>query len=87
MQMSDLHLYPFTHLEFIAQAIDLANSLAPDPDRTHRRLCLTCCWRDSRFGAGPGRLNARHGVHTVLGTHDHWTDAAVVRAGLQYALG
>lgn len=85
VQMSDLHLYPFTHLEFIAQAIDLANSLAPD------LIVLTGDYVSHVAGAihdlEPvlGRLNARHGIHAVLGNHDHWTDAAVVRAGLQRA--
>ncbi|HEQ71291.1 MAG TPA: metallophosphoesterase [Spirochaetia bacterium] len=30
-----------------------------------------------------GRLRARHGVHAVLGNHDHWADAALTRIALQ----
>lgn len=28
------------------------------------------------------KLNPRHGIFAILGNHDHWTDAAVVKQGL-----
>lgn len=85
VQLSDLHLYPFTHLAFIREAAELANSLKPD------LIVLTGDFVSHEAGAvydlEPvlGRLNARDGVFATLGNHDHWSNANVVRAGLRKA--
>lgn len=85
VQLSDLHLYPFTQLEFIRQAAEVANALKPD------LLVLTGDFVSHEAGAiydlEPvlARLNARDGVYATLGNHDHWSNANIVRAGLRKA--
>lgn len=83
--MSDLHLHPFTQIELIQEAVKLANSLNPD------LIALTGDYvlrgADSIFELAPvlASLNAKYGVFTILGNHDLWTNAEVVRTGLQTA--
>ena len=84
-QLSDMHLYPWTHLEFIQSAVQRANQLKPD------LIVLTGDYVSHIAAAihdlEPvlGQLNATHGVFAVLGNHDHWTDPEVVRTGLRNA--
>jgi uncharacterized protein len=79
-QMSDIHLWPYTTIEFVREAVAITNSLSPD------LIVLTgdYVWRDleaihalTPILAG---LNARYGVFAILGNHDLWTDAAVIEA-------
>jgi predicted MPP superfamily phosphohydrolase len=85
VQLSDFHLHPFTQLELVEKAVARANELAADV------IVLTGDYvlerADSIFELAPALagLNARQGVFAVLGNHDHWTEAAVVRAGLAEA--
>ncbi len=85
VQISDLHLYPYTQLELIQEAVTLANALQPD------LIVLTGDYvlqrADAIFDLVPvlTSLNARYGVFTILGNHDLWTDERVVTAGLAEA--
>ncbi len=85
VQLSDLHLHPFTQIELIQEAVIQTNKLKPD------LIALTGDYvlqeADSIFELAPvlGSLNARYGVFSILGNHDLWTNAAVVRSGLQQA--
>ncbi len=85
VHMSDFHLHPFTQLDLIQEAVATANGLQPD------LIVLTGDYvlkgADSIFELAPAlaALNATYGVFTILGNHDLWTDAEVVRAGLQQA--
>ncbi len=85
VHMSDTHLYPFTQLEFIREAIALANSLQPDV------VALTGDYItdevDSIFELAPALalLNAKHGVFASLGNHEVWADPIVIRASLESA--
>jgi predicted MPP superfamily phosphohydrolase len=85
VQLSDLHLYPFTQLPLIQEAVTQANNLKPD------LIALTGDYvlqeAESIFELAPvlASLNARYGVFAILGNHDLWTNAAVVRSGLQQA--
>jgi len=78
VQLSDIHLSPFTGSAQIQHAIETANSLEPDI------VALTGDYvSHERSYAAPcaelmGRLRARYGVYAVLGNHDHWTDAALI---------
>ncbi|HEX7997211.1 MAG TPA: metallophosphoesterase [Pyrinomonadaceae bacterium] len=78
VQLSDIHLSPFTGSAQILQAIETANSLEPDI------IALTGDYvSHERAYAAPcaelmGRLRARYGVYAVLGNHDHWTDAPLI---------
>ncbi|HEY0081080.1 MAG TPA: metallophosphoesterase [Pyrinomonadaceae bacterium] len=79
VQLSDIHHSPFTGREQIERAIETANSLEPDI------IALTGDYvSHEREYAAPcaemlGRLRARCGVYAVLGNHDHWVDAALIR--------
>ena len=95
--LSDFHLYPHTRIEFIQEAVDLANSLEPD------LVALGGDFVTARRSSIPGpvdeiaelapvlaQLNARYGVFAVLGNHDHWRgdlkgnpNENVVRQGLE----
>lgn len=83
VQLCDFHLHPYTPLALVNDAVSMANSLQPDI------LFLTGDYvletADAIFELAPvlATLNARHGLFTVLGNHDHWTDASIVRTGLR----
>lgn len=85
VQMSDFHLHPNTQIELIREAVAIANELKPD------LIALTGDYvqqgADSIFELAPtlAALNAKYGVFTILGNHDLWTNAEVVRAGLEQA--
>lgn len=85
VQLSDLHLYPFTRLELIRTAVEMANQLQPD------LIVITGDFVSHTADAVYdmqhvlGRLNARDGVYATLGNHDHWTNANIVRGGLRAA--
>ena len=79
VHLSDIHHGPFTGREQIERAVEIANSLQPDivaltgdyisHEREYVRPCAEML----------GRLRARRGVYAVLGNHDNWVDAALVR--------
>jgi len=78
VQMSDIHYYPFTTLELVDKAVQMANQLKPD------LIVLTgdFVWHDVEviFDLMPSlaRLDAKHGVFSSLGNHDLWTDVNVI---------
>lgn len=73
VQLTDLHLKPFTQIEHINRAVQLANSLNPD------LIVLTgdYVWHDAEdildLAPALARLNARYGVFSVLGNHEYKT--------------
>ncbi len=83
VQLSDLHLYPYTQIEHIQKAVQSANALQPDLVVLTGDYVLASA--DSIFELAPAlaALDARYGVFTILGNHDLWTNAKVVRAGLE----
>jgi len=87
VQLSDIHLQPFTKPDLVQKAVEMSNGLRPD------LVVLTgdYVWREQEaiFELTPilSRLDARHGVYSVLGNHDLWLDGdvtktAFVEAGL-----
>jgi uncharacterized protein len=80
--LADFHLYPLTQLDLIERAVAIANSLNPDLTV----LLGDYVWHDvdAVFDLAPvlARLNAAHGVFSILGNHDWWTDVEVVKTGL-----
>ena len=83
VQLSDFHLYPYTRMDQVRDAVAIANDLRPD---------LTVLTGDyvshipeAVFDLGPvlSGLNADHGVFTVLGNHDVWTSRTIVEQGLR----
>jgi predicted MPP superfamily phosphohydrolase len=83
--MGDFHLHPFTQIAFVREAIARANALKPDLVVLVGDFVLQRA--DSIFELAPvlAQLNAKHGTFAVLGNHDLWTDAQVVRRGLEQA--
>lgn len=81
--LSDFHLHPFTQINHVQDAVRLANSLQPD------LVVLLGDYVDATVEAihelAPelARLNARLGVFGVLGNHDHWKGAEIVRRALE----
>lgn len=82
-QLSDLHWSEDVKEGHIARAVDMALEAQPDlvvltgDYVTHSAHYITDCAREL------DRLTAPHGVYAILGNHDHWTNARVVRAGLE----
>jgi len=82
---SDIHLYPFTTLELVRDAVRLANSFQPD------LVLLTgdFIWRsaDAAFDLVPvlSELNPAKGTFSVLGNHDHYKGPEIVSRALGQA--
>ncbi len=83
VQLSDFHLHPFTTAAQIEAAVEEARVLQPDVAVLTGDYVLATA--DAIFELAPilARLNPRLGIYAVLGNHDHWQSAAVVRQGLQ----
>jgi predicted MPP superfamily phosphohydrolase len=82
---SDIHLYPFTPIQVVQDAVRLANSFQPD-------LVILpgdFVWRDveAAFDLVPvlGQLSPVHGTFAVLGNHDHRMGAEIVARALAQA--
>jgi hypothetical protein len=74
VQLTDIHLYPYTRPDMIKRVINMTNQLEPD------LVVLTgdYVWRDKEaiYKLPPllGQLNGRFGVFSVMGNHDYWLD-------------
>jgi uncharacterized protein len=74
VHLSDTHHSPFTSLEHIRSAVELANAMNPDV------AVLTGDYvsHDAEYIAPVakvlGELKAKNGIYACLGNHDHWTD-------------
>lgn len=78
VHLSDIHHSPFTDLDHITRAVELANSLKPD------MFILTGDYvsHETEYIAPVaevlGKLESEFGTYACLGNHDHWTDADLV---------
>ena len=78
VHLSDIHHSPFTNLEHITRAVEIANDLKPD------MFILTGDYvsHESEYIAPMakvmGKLAAEFGTFACLGNHDHWTDAELI---------
>lgn len=83
VQLSDIHLYPYTQLDFVQETVTIANSLQPDLIVLTGDYVLQTA--EAIFEVAPvlASLNAKYGVFSILGNHDLWTDAEIVRLGLK----
>lgn len=81
--LSDFHLHPYTQIDLIEDAVLIANDLSPD------LVCLLgdYVFEDARsiqeLAPALAELHAPAGIFAILGNHDLWTDADVVRSGLR----
>lgn len=82
VQMSDLHLHPYVTLDFVQEAVRLAQTLKPDVVALTGDYVLES--EEAIFELAPAlaQLNPRYGIFATLGNHDHWTNATTVREGL-----
>ncbi|MCL4302894.1 MAG: metallophosphoesterase [Anaerolineae bacterium] len=85
VHMSDIHLHPYTQLEFVRKAVAKANTLQPDLVVLTGDYVLESA--ESIFELAPAlaSLNSKYGIFASLGNHDLWTNAEVVLAGLRQA--
>lgn len=80
VQMTDIHLWPYTQKSLIQRSVIMANQLQPD------LIVLTgdFVWRvrEAAFEITPllAKLNARYGVYSVMGNHDYWLDIHALQA-------
>jgi hypothetical protein len=83
--LADFHLYPFTQLDLVQRAVEMANNLNPGLTV----LLGDYVWHEVEavFDLAPvlAQLNAQYGVFSILGNHDLWTDVNVVSAALKEA--
>jgi predicted MPP superfamily phosphohydrolase len=83
--LADFHLYPFTQLDLIQRVVAMTNNLNPGLTV----LLGDYVWHDVEaiFDLAPvlGQLNAQHGVFSIIGNHDIWTDVNIVSTGLKEA--
>jgi len=83
VQLSDVHHSPFTHLDFIKRAVEIANELKPD------MFVLTGDFvsHEPEYIAPVakvmGTLESEFGSFACLGNHDHWTNAELVTSSLR----
>lgn len=78
-QLTDVHHGPAVGLEYVEQAVELANGLEPDVIAlTGDYISVSSAFTAPCMGA-LGSLRAPLGVHGVLGNHDHWHDPDVTR--------
>lgn len=79
VQISDIHLRPYTQPDLVKKSVILANQLKPDLTV----LTGDYVWRirDAAFELAPilANLNARYGVYSVMGNHDYWLDIQTVQ--------
>lgn len=85
VQLSDIHLHPYIQLEFVQKAIAMVNALQPDLVVLTGDYVLADAASIFELAPALATLNARYGIFAVLGNHDLWTNATVVRSGLQQA--
>jgi len=81
--LADFHLYPFTQLDLVQRVVAMANSLNPGLTV----LLGDYVWHEVEaiFDLAPvlAQLNAQHGVYSILGNHDIWTDVNIVSGALK----
>lgn len=80
--MSDFHLYPHTRIEQVIEAVDVANSCKPDLVALGGDYVLSTAEAIFELAPALAKLNARVGVFSILGNHDHWQGDEIVVQGL-----
>lgn len=83
VQLSDIHLYPHTSLEFVQQAIAQVNTLGADIVVLTGDYVLQQASDINDLAVALADLEVKQGVYAVLGNHDLWTDAQTVQRGLE----
>ncbi|GAB4280111.1 MAG: metallophosphoesterase [Candidatus Promineifilaceae bacterium] len=82
VHLSDLHLSSLIPLSLIERAVQKTNALRPDLVVLTGDFVLETAEHIFELAPMLAKLNAKHGVFSVLGNHDYWTNVAVVEHGL-----
>lgn len=82
-QITDFHLYPYTTSDLVRKAVSMANSLKPDVTVLTGDYVWRIVGAAYDLATILSGLDARHGVYSVLGNHDYWTDIGVVMDAFQ----
>jgi len=83
VQVSDLHLEPFTKPRHIQAMIDACNALAPDLVAMTGDFVTNHARSAGLLAELLAQLKAPCGVFACLGNHDFWSDHAVVEKALK----
>ena len=88
VQVSDLHLGSWTHLQPLEQAVSMINDLKPDLILFTGDLVNYATKEAFRFQEVLAKLKASRGVYAVLGNHDYgdyvsWPDAQAKEQNMQ----
>ena len=78
VHLSDIHHSPFTSLEHIIRAVEIANSLKPDMFVLTGDFVSHEIEYIAPMAEVMGTLKSEFGTFACLGNHDHWTDAELV---------
>jgi hypothetical protein len=81
-QMSDIHIEPFTQPEVVKEAVALINQRQVDVVAITGDYVTDNAQAIHQLTPLLTPLQAKYGVYAILGNHDIWTDAQVVRQGL-----
>lgn len=86
--LSDFHLYPFTKIEHVREAVQLANGLKPDLTVMLGDFVDATVDAIDELAPALAQLNATHGLFGVLGNHDHWKgETTVLRTLKAHGIG
>lgn len=85
VHLADIHHGPYLSIERVRKLVDRINRMEPDlilitGDYVHlNEKYIEPCFQELK------RLKARYGILSVLGNHDYWESAAMVRKGMREA--
>lgn len=83
VHLSDIHHSPFTSLEHISRAVEIANQLQPDMFVLTGDFVSHEAEYIQPMAKVMGELKSEFGTFACLGNHDHWTDAETVTNSLR----
>jgi len=83
VHLSDIHHSPFTSLEHVSRAVEIANELNPDMVVLTGDFVSHEAEYIQPMAQAMGRLKSEFGTFACLGNHDHQTDAEMVTDSLR----
>ena len=85
VQVSDIHLEPFTTPADVSRVVDVCNGLRPDMVALTGDFVTNHVRPAGELAERLAGLRASAGVFACLGNHDFWSDAPVVERALRQA--
>jgi predicted MPP superfamily phosphohydrolase len=73
VQLSDIHLHPYTEIDTVIKAVERINALKPDLVAITGDFVYETA--ESIFELAPvlAEVKAKYGMYSILGNHDYWT--------------